>query len=103
SVTVAGTVAATVCVLSASTEIGQGTNTIFSQIAAGALGIDPGDVDVAQPDTSLVPDSGPTVASRTCMVVGKLVEAAALGLRHTLVDAGFLPAAYTRAQVHTAR
>ena len=68
-------------VLSASTEIGQGTNTIFSQIAADALGIDGADVDVVQPDTSVVPNSGPTVASRTCMVVGKLVETAALELR----------------------
>ena len=34
------------------------------------------DVEIAQPDTAAVPDSGPTVASRTCMVVGKLVESA---------------------------
>ena len=39
-------------VLAASTEIGQGTNTIFSQIVADALGIDYEDVDVAQPDTA---------------------------------------------------
>src|SRR5262249_19221277 len=65
-------------VLTSSTEIGQGTNTVFSQIAADALGIDPDDVDVVQPDTAVVPDSGPTVASRTCMVVGRLVEVAAL-------------------------
>ena len=92
----------TVRVLAASTEIGQGTNTIFSQIAAGALAIDPEDVDVAQPDTAVVPDSGPTVASRTCMVVGKLVETAALGVRHTLVDAGFLPSVSTRGEFQTA-
>ena len=66
-------------VLAASTEIGQGTNTVFAQIACDALGIDGDDVEVAQPDTAVVPDSGPTVASRTCMVVGKLVETAALG------------------------
>ena len=42
-------------VLAASTEIGQGTNTIFSQIAAEALGIDPADVDIAQPDTAVRP------------------------------------------------
>ena len=65
-------------VLAASTEIGQGTNTIFSQIVADTLGIDYDDVEVAQPDTAAVPNSGPTVASRTCMVVGKLVETAAL-------------------------
>src|SRR5204863_9558319 len=101
-VAVEGTPDGTVRVLSASTEIGQGTNTIFSQIAAEALGIDCADVDVVQPDTSVVPDSGPTVASRTCMVVGKLVETAALGVRHTLVDAGFLPALYTRSEFRTA-
>ena len=65
--------------LAASTEIGQGTNTILSQIAAEALGIDYEQIEIAQPDTADVPNSGPTVASRTCMVVGKLVESAAIG------------------------
>ena len=64
-------------VLAASTEIGQGTNTIFSQLAADALGVGLDDVEIVQPDTAAVPDSGPTVASRTCMVVGRLVETAA--------------------------
>jgi CO/xanthine dehydrogenase Mo-binding subunit len=67
-------------VLSSNTEIGQGTNTIFAQIAADTLGVSPESIEIAQPDTSIVPDSGPTVASRTCMVVGKLVETAARGL-----------------------
>jgi CO/xanthine dehydrogenase Mo-binding subunit len=97
-VTVEGTPEGTVRVLAASTEIGQGTNTIFSQIAAEALGIDCDDVDIVQPDTSVVPNSGPTVASRTCMVVGKLVESAALGVKHALIDAGYLPASYSRAE-----
>ncbi len=101
-VAVEGTPDGTIRVLSASTEIGQGTNTIFSQIAAEALGIDCADVDVVQPDTSVVPDSGPTVASRTCMVVGKLVETAALGVKHALVDAGYLPAVYSRAEFQAA-
>ncbi len=59
-------------ILAASTEIGQGTNTIFSQIAAEALGVDSELIEVSQPDTANVPNSGPTVASRTCMVVGKM-------------------------------
>ena len=101
-VAVEGTSDGTVRVLSASTEIGQGTNTIFSQIAAEALGIDCADIEVVQPDTALVPDSGPTVASRTCMVVGKLVESAALGVKHALVDAGYLPAVYSRAEFQAA-
>jgi CO/xanthine dehydrogenase Mo-binding subunit len=78
-------------VLTSNTEIGQGTNTIFSQIASDALGIEADDVDVAPPDTAIVPDSGPTVASRTCMIVGKLVESAAAALRRILTDAAVLP------------
>ena len=77
-------------VLAASTEMGQGTNTIFSQIAADALGLDYSSIEVVQPDTAQVPNSGPTVASRTCMIVGKLVESAALGVRQALVQGGFL-------------
>ncbi|MGZ3748405.1 MAG: xanthine dehydrogenase family protein molybdopterin-binding subunit [Pseudobdellovibrionaceae bacterium] len=82
-------------VLAASTEIGQGTNTIFSQIAAEALGISPDDIGVLQPDTKYVPNSGPTVASRTAMVVGKLVQSAAVGLRQTLQQEGLLSNNYT--------
>jgi CO/xanthine dehydrogenase Mo-binding subunit len=77
-------------VFAASTEMGQGTNTIFSQIAADALGLDYSRVEVVQPDTAHVPNSGPTVASRTCMIVGKLVESAALGVKHSLSQNGFL-------------
>jgi CO/xanthine dehydrogenase Mo-binding subunit len=83
-------------VLAASTEIGQGTNTIFAQIVADTLGIDYEDVEIAQPDTATVPNSGPTVASRTAMVVGRLVETAALSIRRTLVDAGLLASTYAR-------
>ena len=75
-------------VLSSNTEIGQGTNTIFAQIAADTLGVPPESIEIAQPDTSIVPDSGPTVASRTCMVVGKLVETAARGLVAELKKVG---------------
>ncbi len=77
-------------VFAASTEMGQGTNTIFSQIAADALGLDYGSVEIVQPDTADVPNSGPTVASRTCMIVGKLVESAALGIKQSLAQNGFL-------------
>jgi CO/xanthine dehydrogenase Mo-binding subunit len=101
-VAVEGTPEGSIRVLSASTEIGQGTNTIFSQIAAEALGIDCDDVEVVQPDTAAVPDSGPTVASRTCMIVGKLVESAATTIRHSLIDAGYLPAVYTRTEFQDA-
>src|SRR5690242_19915537 len=81
-------------VLAASTEIGQGTNTIFSQIAAEALGLDFESIEIVQPDTGLVPNSGPTVASRTSMVVGKLVESAVTGLKQTLIGSGLLSEAF---------
>ena len=78
-------------VLVSSTEFGQGTNTILCQIAAETLGVDYDIVEMAPADTSIVPNSGPTVASRTAMVVGSLVHSAALGLKQTLIASGLLP------------
>jgi CO/xanthine dehydrogenase Mo-binding subunit len=88
-------------VRSSSTDIGQGALTIFAQIAATALGVAVDRVLVTEPTTERVPDSGPTVASRTCMVVGRIVEQAAGRLRARLeaaaraagLDAADLPAA----------
>ncbi len=67
-------------ILVSSTEFGQGTNTILSQVCAQTLRIPYDEVLVAQPDTAVVPNSGPTVASRTAMIVGKLVERASESL-----------------------
>src|SRR5437660_821959 len=89
-------------ILAASTEIGQGTNTVFAQIAAEALGLDYDLIEVTQPDTAQVPNSGPTVASRTCMIVGKLVESAALGLKQTLIGSGLLPDQFTQTEFQKA-
>jgi CO/xanthine dehydrogenase Mo-binding subunit len=82
-------------VLAASTEMGQGTNTIFAQIAADALSIPYEHIDIAVPDTSVVPNSGPTVASRTAMIVGKLVEQACQGLLQMLQNARLLCCDYS--------
>ena len=82
-------------VLVSSAEFGQGTNTILCQIAAEALGLRYEDVEIAQPDTHEVPNSGPTVASRTAMVVGQLVRSAALGIGQTLKQSGVLPDRYS--------
>ncbi len=71
-------------ILSGSTEIGQGTRTIFCQIVADELGLGCDDVEIEEPDTSRVPDSGPTVASRTCMVVGRVVQMAAREVKEKL-------------------
>jgi CO/xanthine dehydrogenase Mo-binding subunit len=61
--------------------MGQGLKTTFSKIAAQGLGIPLERVIYNNPDTSRVPNSGPTVASRSIMVVGRLVEKAALRLK----------------------
>lgn len=73
-------------VLSSMTEMGQGTNSILAQVAAEALGVPYECISIRRPDTAEVPNSGPTVASRTAMVVGKLVERAALALKSKLPD-----------------
>jgi len=89
-------------VLVSSTEFGQGTKTVLSQIAAQALGLPYENVTTAQPDTLEVPNSGPTVASRTAMVVGKLVESAARGIAQTLISSGLLGADYSADEFRTA-
>src|SRR5881397_636141 len=71
-------------VLSANIEMGQGTLTVFTELAAGRLGLAPEDVTIAEADTTRVPNSGPTVASRTTMIVGGLVERACDDLRRRL-------------------
>ena len=82
-------------ILVSSTEFGQGTKTALCQIVAEALGLRYEDVEIAQPDTQEVPNSGPTVASRTVMVVGKLVQSAAAGMKQTLTARGMLGDSYT--------
>jgi len=89
-------------VLVSSTEFGQGTNTILSQVAAQTLQLPYDDILIHQPDTSIVPNSGPTVASRTAMIVGKLVERASLQILSTLRDEAALPTPHTRDQFITA-
>ena len=65
----------------ASTEIGQGTRTMLAQIVADTLGVPYEDIEVNAADTGEVPDSGPTVASRTCMIVGKILQRCAEDMR----------------------
>ncbi len=86
-------------VLVSNTEFGQGTNTILTQIAAEALGIEYSDVTMAAPDTNMVPNSGPTVASRTSMVVGRLIERACLQLVSMLREQAGLGATHTREEL----
>lgn len=72
-----------------STEMGQGFQTILRKIAAAVLGIPIEDVDYPNPDTSKVPDSGPTAASRSTMIVGKLIERCALEMKERWDEGDF--------------
>lgn len=68
----------------ANVEMGQGAATTLASILADTLGVPVEWVRVETPDTAKVPNSGPTVASRTAMVVGGLVRRAGLDLKDAL-------------------
>ena len=78
----------------ASTEIGQGTRTMHAQIVADTLGLPYDCIEVNAADTAEVPDSGPTVASRTCMIVGRILQRCAEDMRARL--GGLTPRQYLR-------
>jgi len=52
------------------TEMGQGAQTVVAQMAAECMGLSLDRIAILATDTSLVPDSGPTVASRTTVFSG---------------------------------
>jgi CO/xanthine dehydrogenase Mo-binding subunit len=85
-------------VFAGTTEMGQGANTVFAQIAAETLNLEIDRIEIMQPDTAMVPNSGPTVASRTTMIVGKLVESAARAVQQMLYGRGLLQAGYNPEQ-----
>ncbi|MFA5162561.1 MAG: xanthine dehydrogenase family protein molybdopterin-binding subunit [Elusimicrobiales bacterium] len=69
------------------TEMGQGAQTVLAQIAAESLNAPYCAVRVSEVDTALVPDSGPTVASRTTLMAGNAVLEACSPLRERLFSA----------------
>lgn len=82
-------------IYTSATEMGQGASNVIPMVAAEVLGVGIEKVIYEIPDTSKTPDSGPTVASRTTMYIGKAVQNAAEALRKILLDyaaAGSLPA-----------
>ena len=64
-------------IFTAQTEMGQGEQTAFKKIFSEALSTDSNQVLLSEVNTDLVPNSGPTVASRSTMVVGSLLIDAA--------------------------
>jgi CO/xanthine dehydrogenase Mo-binding subunit len=67
-------------------ELGQGMTTVLAQIISEELGIDYRNIVMASADTSRLPDSGPTVASRTTMFSGRAVQEACRKLRCIMFD-----------------
>ena len=67
-------------------DIGQGSNTILTQIAADALGLPMGEFKLVMGDTDLTADAGKTSASRQTFVSGKATELAGRALRRKLLQ-----------------
>lgn len=71
----------TVEILISNVEMGQGSKTTLRKIVSALLEIPNENIIYDDPDTDKVPDSGPTVASRTIMIVGRLLELAATEMK----------------------
>jgi CO/xanthine dehydrogenase Mo-binding subunit/aerobic-type carbon monoxide dehydrogenase small subunit (CoxS/CutS family) len=67
-------------------DIGQGSNTIVTQICADALGIAINRFDLVSGDTAVTPDCGKTSASRQTFVTGKAAYMAGTGLRRAILQ-----------------
>lgn len=74
----------TLTVAVGNTEMGQGAETVLAQITADPLGVDIDKVSLTDVDTSRVPDSGPTVASRTTIMAGNAIMDAVETLKHRI-------------------
>ncbi|WP_292179332.1 molybdopterin-dependent oxidoreductase [Mesorhizobium sp.] len=66
-------------------DIGQGSNTVITQICADALGLPLDKFRLRGADTAISPDAGKTSASRQTFVTGKAAEKAGRALRETIL------------------
>ncbi|MEL6205682.1 MAG: molybdopterin cofactor-binding domain-containing protein, partial [Pseudomonadota bacterium] len=76
---------ATLVLHQGATDIGQGSNTVISQIFARALGVDLTAVQLVGPDTDVTPDAGKTSASRQTFVSGNAARLAGEALRTAIL------------------
>ena len=76
-----------VSILTSNTEMGQGLHTTFRKIAAYNLEIPIEDIDIPEYDTDKISNTGPTVASRSAMIVGYLIQEASKKLKQKWNDA----------------
>ncbi|HZQ69321.1 MAG TPA: molybdopterin cofactor-binding domain-containing protein [Terriglobales bacterium] len=67
-------------------DIGQGSNTIITQICADALGAPVDCFDLVSGDTGISPDCGKTSASRQTLVTGKAAQMAGTELRRAILQ-----------------
>jgi aldehyde oxidoreductase len=72
-------------------DIGQGSNTIVTQICADALGAPIAHFDLVSGDTAITPDCGKTSASRQTFVTGKAAQMAGMQLRREILKLGNVP------------
>ncbi|MBO6897871.1 MAG: molybdopterin-dependent oxidoreductase [Shimia sp.] len=70
-----------ICLHQGAMDIGQGANTVITQIAADTLGIPIAQFRLIGPDTAVTPDCGKTSASRQTVISGKAALLAASMLR----------------------
>lgn len=75
-----------ITLLSGCCDIGQGSDTVLSQIAAEELGVDYEDVHIISADTAVTPDSGASTASRQTYTSGNAVKMAAQDIKRKLFD-----------------
>jgi CO/xanthine dehydrogenase Mo-binding subunit len=68
------------------TEMGQGSFTVLPQICAEELGVRLEDVRLVQPDTDMVPESGPTVGSRSTTLMGNAIILAARKVKQSILE-----------------
>ena len=66
-------------------DIGQGSNTVITQIAADGLGAPVHSIELIDGDTDLTPDCGKTSASRQTFVTGKAAQLAGEALRREIL------------------
>ncbi|MGQ0571969.1 MAG: xanthine dehydrogenase family protein molybdopterin-binding subunit [Armatimonadota bacterium] len=75
-----------VTVLTGTVEIGQGSDTVLAQMAADALAVDPGRINVVHSDTAVTPYDQSTSSSRSTFSMGNAVRQAAGEVREQLVE-----------------
>ena len=76
----------TVNVMIGGTEMGQGAKTVMAMIASEILGQRMEKIEVLQPETRIIQDSGPTVASRTTLFSGNAVKIACEKILNNILD-----------------